>query len=218
MNGGSRGSTYVQALQGNPERPWRGVGPIQSAALAGRLSASTIRMLADEAGGPRGYLLPLPQNDGMDGSVDSLKGDIRTLTGSVALVESTLGSWNTDNAAGRRDWAKVRLGAEPPSALVEQAALASREILAACGVSPALFDAKSATGSREAWRQLLFGVVAPIGRLVEHELQAKLHPDLALTWDELLASDIQGRARVFQSLTGGGMDAGKAQEIVGFDS
>ena len=56
-------------------------------------------------------------------------------------MESTLGSWNTDNAAGRRDWAKVRLGAEPPSALVEQAALASREILAACGVSPALFDA-----------------------------------------------------------------------------
>ena len=40
----------------DPETPWRGVGPIQSARIAGRLSAETAQALADEASGPRGYI------------------------------------------------------------------------------------------------------------------------------------------------------------------
>ena len=39
---------------------WRGVGPLQSARLAGRLSAEVSSALADELAGPRGQLLPLP--------------------------------------------------------------------------------------------------------------------------------------------------------------
>ena len=38
--------------------PWRGVGPLQSAHLAGRLSAEVSTALADEFSGPRGALLP----------------------------------------------------------------------------------------------------------------------------------------------------------------
>ena len=45
-----------------PERPWRGTGPIQAAILAGRLSASTAAALADEASGPRGSFLPMPKD------------------------------------------------------------------------------------------------------------------------------------------------------------
>ena len=97
-------------------------------------------------------------------------------------------------------------------------AQATREILAACGLPPALWDAKAATAAREARRQALFGVIAPLGRLVEAELQAKLDGGMSLSWAELRASDIQGRARAFQSLTGGGMDAARAAGIVGFDA
>ena len=43
----------------DPETPWRGVGPIQSAALAGRLSAETAKALGDELSGPVGSLLPI---------------------------------------------------------------------------------------------------------------------------------------------------------------
>ena len=35
-----------------PGKPWLGVGPLQVAALAGRLSAETVKALADEAAGP----------------------------------------------------------------------------------------------------------------------------------------------------------------------
>lgn len=72
----------------DPERPWRGIGPLQAATLAGKLSAETIGMLADEASGPRGHLLPLPQVDDEDDTINELKSDIRTLNGSIATVES----------------------------------------------------------------------------------------------------------------------------------
>ena len=45
-------------LQSDPEQPWKGVAPLASAAIAGRLSAETMQALADEASGPRGMLLP----------------------------------------------------------------------------------------------------------------------------------------------------------------
>ena len=53
--------------------------------------------------------------------------------------------------------------------------------------------------------------VAPVGRAVAAELALKLEaPDLAFNWSGLMAADMASKARVFQALTGGGMDAGAA--------
>ena len=46
--------------------------------------------------------------------------------------------------------------------------------------------------SREAWRLALFGVLSPLGRLVEAELQEKLEDTVTLSWQELRASDLSG--------------------------
>ena len=59
------------------------------------------------------------------------------------------------------------------------------------------------------------GVVAPLGRIVQHELQAKLEAQVKLGWEELRASDLSGRARAFQSMVGGGMDAERAASLAG---
>ena len=48
----------------DPERPWCGIGPLQAAALAGRLSANVSKALADESGTTTGYVLPLPVDGG----------------------------------------------------------------------------------------------------------------------------------------------------------
>lgn len=93
--------------------------------------------------------------------------------------------------------------------------IASNEVLSACGVSPAPFDAKAGAASREAYRQLLHATIAPIGRIVVAELRAKLGPAVNLRFDPLFAGDIQGRARAFLSLVGGGMDASKAAALSG---
>ena len=192
-------------------RPWRGIGPLQAAALAGKLSAETTAALADESSGPRGGLIPVP-TDGEDDTVAKLRQDIGNMRGQYALVES--GDWG-NVGGGAAQWQPARLGASPPAALVELAKTATAEIYAACGVNPAVFTDSLGTAAREAYRQVLFGLIAPLGRIVSAELTAKLESPVALTWDELRAADISGRARAFQSLVGAGMALDRAAALSG---
>ena len=198
----------------DPERPWRGYGPLQVAQLGGRLSSETVAALADESSGPRGQLLPLPMA-GDDPSVDLLKSDLKRLKGQLATVETQQSM--APGAAGSNDgWIARRIGADPPTALVQLHEIATREVLACSGVPPVLFASNpNGTAGREAWRQLLFATVAPLGRLVVAELALKLEGDISLAWDELRASDIASRARAFQSMVGAGMDPGKAAGLAG---
>ena len=110
----------------------------------------------------------------------------------------------------------VRLGADPPSALVELHARATQEVYAACGLNPSIFEAGTGTQARESYRQALFGTIAPLGRIVETELRDKLNdPGIAIDWSELRAADIASRARAFQSMVGGGMDPARAAALSG---
>ena len=68
-------------------RPWRGNGPLEIAALAGRLSAETANQLGSESSGPVGRLLGIPK-DGDDSTVEQLKNDIRDAAGRTALLET----------------------------------------------------------------------------------------------------------------------------------
>ena len=202
--------------QVDPEQPWRGVSPLASAALAGRLSAETMQALADEASGPRGMLLPIPI-DGADPTITTLKADIRALRGKIALVESTSSGWAADGVQQRpkSDWETRRLGAAPGAALIQQAELASREIYAACGIPLALVDESEGTGQREGFRRLMHATITPLARIVAEELSAKFETDIGLSFDGLFAADLSGRARAFQSLVNGGMDTTKAASLAG---
>ena len=96
----------------------------------------------------------------------------------------------------------------------KQLELSSREIWAAVGFNSSLFGGNQAAAVREAWRLALFGVLSPLGRLVQTELRGKLG-DVTLDWSELRASDLSGRARAFQSMVGGGMPVADAVAIAG---
>ena len=109
-----------------------------------------------------------------------------------------------------------RLGAEPPTALVELFRLSREDVLSACGINPSLVMDAQGTAQREAYRQFLFGTVAPLGRMVASELSAKLDTPVVLDWDELRASDIAGRARAFGVMVStGGMDIERAAGLSG---
>ena len=96
----------------------------------------------------------------------------------------------------------------------KQLELSSREVWAAVGFNSSLFGGNQAAAVREAWRLALFGVLSPLGRLVQTELRGKLG-DVTLDWSELRASDLSGRARAFQSMVGAGIDVSKAAGLAG---
>ena len=211
----SEGMVHIK-YQSDPDQPWRGVSPLSSAALAGRLSAETMMALADEASGPRGMLLPTPV-DGNDPTIAALKADLKSLRGKVALVESTSSGWAADGSQSRPkgDWESRRLGAAPGASLIEQASLASREVYAACGIPLSLVDKSEGTGQREGFRRLMHATIDPLARIVAEELSVKFETDIGLSFDGLFAADLAGRARAFQSLVGGGMDVAKAAALAG---
>ena len=202
--------------QVDTERPWRGVSPLSSAAITGRLSAETMQALADEVSGLRGMLLPVPF-DGADPSVIALKADIRSLKGKLALVESQSAGWAADGTQTRpkADWEVRRLGAAPGAPLIEQADLASREVYAACGIPLSVVTEAEGTGQREGYRRLMHSTIAPLGRIVSEELSAKFETDISLSFESLFSADLAGRARAFQSLVNGGLDPAKAASLAG---
>ena len=87
--------------------PGPGADPIQVAALAGRLSAETVKALGDEASGPTGRLLGIPV-DGQDDTVNGLQADILNAKGKVALLET--GDWG-NSGESKVDLKTERFGA-----------------------------------------------------------------------------------------------------------
>ncbi len=196
-----------------PEAPWRGLSPLQVASLSRRLSAELAGALADEASGPRGAFLPVPI-DGSDPTLAGMKTGIAKAKGDLLLTEA--GDWDrAGGGAGSGAWTPRRFGAAPPEALVKLHEQVSREVLAACGIPPALVDVTAAAAAREAFRQLLFGTVAPLGKAVAGELSRKLDAEIELGWSELRAADIVSRARGFQSMVQSGMEPAKAAALAG---
>ena len=209
------------------EEPWRGRGPLSGASLTGRVLAETELALGDEAAGPRGNLIPVPDDPDAGGEDDpddpdstaALRATITGLKGKTALVPTTSGGWgDADEAPGRGavDWAVRRLGAAPGAPLVSLRDGAAMAILAACGVPVELVSGGDGTALREAWRRFLHSTVQPLAGVVAVELARKLDtPGLALSFEGLFASDLSGRARAFQSLVGGGMEPARAAGLAG---
>ena len=191
-------------------RPWRGQGPLDIATIAGRLSAATADALANESSGPVGSILLTPK-DGDSATMQGLLSEVGSARGALLMLES--GDWGNTGAAPM-DGTAQRFGATPPPGLVSLQNTATSEVISACGFNPSLFQTGPAAAIREAWRLALFGVLSPLGKLVQAELRAKLG-DVTLDWQELRASDLSGRARAFQSMVGGGMAVADAVSVSG---
>ena len=180
--------------------------------------------MSEEAGASTGRVLPFPDTgeDAGDGAgpLATLRADLAALKGKTALVPSMATGWGEGRAgAPLADWKAHRIGADPPAALVSLRGDAERAILAACGLQPELaYGGGQAAALREAYRQFVHLSIAPVGKAVAAELALKLDtPDLAFDWSGLMAADVASKARAFQALTGGGMDAGAAAAAAGLE-
>ena len=89
-------------------------------------------------------------------------------------------------------------------------------VMAAVGISAAIFRAKDAASAVASYRHFAHSVVSPLGRLVQMELQAKLDsPDLALDFADLRAADVNSRANSFKKLVEAGIETEKALAMSG---
>ena len=205
----------------DPARPWRGRSPVEFAAITSGLAANAEQRLREEAGGPVGHILPVPQGpsdpDSDDDPFAGLSADLSKAKGGTILTETTSAGFGEGRgSAPNQDWVAKRFGAAPPAALVELRNASASAVLDACGIPSALTaSGGDGAGRREAWRQFLWGSVAPLARVIETEITAKLGTPVRLRFDELRASDLAGRARAFQSMVGGGMEIEKAAALAG---
>lgn len=206
----------------DPVRPWLGISPLSWARQTGQLAANLETRLAEETSAPVGSLIAIPsEHDGGDGDDETdplynLKRDLRNAKGRQLLVETTAAGWGSGKGgAPMSDWKQKRFGAEPPTVLGSLRGGASDTVLAACGLAPVLASA-SAGDRRESWRQFLHGLIQPLAALVVTELRVKLdEPALRLDFSALMASDLVGRARAFQSMVKAGIELPEAAAISG---
>lgn len=197
-------------------RPWAGIGPLAKASASGSLAGWLERRLGEEASGVVGHVLPMPEEPAK-GAFDALKEQIGKLAGRTAFVESTRAKGRyQEGQAPRHDWRPERLGADPPQTLPLLRGDVGRDILAACGIPPALAEQRSdGTAQRESFRRALHTTFAPLARRIEAELSSKLDTMITLDLADVNAADVSGRARAFQSMVGGGMDVAKAASLTG---
>ena len=205
-------------LNEDPAQPWRGRSPFAEASASARLAGAVEGTLANEAEAGSGQLIPAPIA-GMDGDdLSALRKDLREAEGKPVLVPAWEDSYQSGDAKGaaQTDWKQRRIGFQP-----DQWSVALREdladsLLSAAGVPVDLaVGGATTTARRESWRQWLHGAVDPVARILADEFRAKLEPGLSLEFGRLFASDISGRARAFQSLVGGSMDAERAAGLSG---
>lgn len=199
-----------------PEQPWVGVSPLSASETTRQLLRQLEAKLSEEIATTVGQIIPVPSTQ--QTQTAGLQAQLRELKGKIVLVPSTSSGWGEGRqSAPPRDWQKTRLGADPPTALMDLRSKVTMSLAHAAGIPTAVLAGDSDVGSREAWRQFLHGTIAPLGEIIEEELRMKLDPDITLDFENLFASDVQGRARAFGSLIQAGMPMAQAAMYTGFN-
>ena len=203
------------------QQPWRGISPLAWCKSTANLAGSLESLLANEAAGPSGYFLPIPQDPGDDADPDTdplapLKAQIAAGKGRPVIVESVKSMSESRAVSPDRDWQQSRYGASPPNTLDPLRTNAGMSVLSACGVPVSLASDADGTSQRESWRRFAMGSVAPLLRIVASELARKLDsPGLRFDLGDLWAHDQAGRAQAFAKLVGAGMSLADAAAASG---
>jgi len=204
-----------------PRRPWQGLPPTAYARSTGALLANLEQRLGQEAGGPTGHVIPVPEAGvpDADSGHDPLaiyREQIGKLNGKIALVETTSGGFGEGmSGAPRTDWKPQRLGAQPPAPAVELRSEAAASVLAACGVPLALVTDADGTAQREAYRRFAMAALEPVAAILARELAEKLDTPVQLDFRALWAHDMAGRAQAFEKPTSAGVERAPALALAG---
>ena len=197
----------------DPDYPWRGVAPLQRAAVSSQLARMVEDALVAEMRQPTKALIPLPQGGNVD--TNTLRNDIQNRAYQIAFPTTTAGGFGGGrSSAPLTDWKPHRLKPMPDEALVELADRATARVVAALGAHPAIMGGGGGNGSvdREASRQMRKQIMQPMARLIEENAWRVFGERIRIWWepgvDALLV-----KARTADALTKMGVDPQAALQL-----
>ena len=196
--------------------PARGVSPLAYASLTGALGANLEQSLGFEAGGAVARLIAMPEGHQ---SPEGLADAIKTARGRTLLPETVAGGWGDKETAPRKDFVPARLGADPPSALVNLRQHVESSVLACFGVGAPLGPSglNDGTAAREAARRLWTLTIQPLAAVIAEELSRVLERPVALEYGRPSGmADLAARARALGALAKAGVDVPDAMVLTGW--
>ena len=201
--------------------PWRGRSPLHRARATAALAARIESAMEREASVPAKRIQSYPVTaDQAEKIREAIQSNAAALRGPIAHFIAA--STNKDKQPNDHYRPAIQ-GPAPDQVLEALRTQTGRDLAAAYGISPTLFAAQGdGSGQREAWRRFWAGTVAPVGRMIQTELQVKLDPASMVTFDALRASDEDGRSRAvarraaaFKTLQDAGLPRERALEMAG---
>ena len=195
----------------NALTPWNGQAPMAEGRHTSALASTLEERLAQEASGPVGSLIWAHDERSKDQQRTQLE-PLNTLRGRMVSRKAGMVADKRDAQSGYRPF---RVGADIPAGNIELRRDVQASILAAFGVPQAMLGISGGSDAREGYRRFLHATMQPLGSIVALELQRKIDPAATVDFSALMAGDISGRARAFQSMVGAGMEVEKAAALAG---
>ena len=196
-----------------PSSPHHGRSPFTIALATARTAWKAERAASGELEVPSTRIVPIGGTSKQLGEIAEEIGK-----GPKAGKRITIVGTPQDGLGGvqPRQWHGIEIKPDPTTGFNGLRSGAALDLLAAAGIPPGLIVATTdGTAQRESYRRFLHTVVLPWGKIVEGELSMKMGGDVRLSFDGLMASDLSGRARAFQSMVNGGMDVSRAAALAG---
>ena len=179
--------------------------------LAGRVE----KLLVGEAK-RGGHVLPLPR---VTEAEDSLKADLKNLSGGLAVVETSSAGFGEGRvAAPSGDYKQQRIGFDPPDSHINLRGQLFEHVVAACGVPITLIKPSDGSSQRESYRRWVLTAVWPvdIAKPIEEELSAqKLETEISLDLSALSSWDKAAHTRGIKLLVDAGLSLAQAFEVLG---
>jgi len=194
-------------------RHWEGRSPLENCPATAGLAALIEQSLKREARMPVTRLVATGAVSASQYE-DARKG---LKKGGIMLARA-VGTYDT----GRRPAQEVgKLGPGAEATTLNLRNQAGIDILNAYGIPAILLEGTSGdSGQREAWRRFGATFCNSVGRIIEAELRAKLHPDAMLNFDRLRYQDTDGQSRAIgrrasavKTLVDAGVSLERALEI-----
>lgn len=206
------------AINADRSRPWEGRSPAflcsDTVTLDAALDAGATSLhAADYLGAEMLFAPARTPAEHKQALQESLFRSLKEGPGKILIGENSGGANNAVD-----EWKKIDLTPDSRKGLVhELVPITKARIEAAYGVPPLLLNPQAGAASlREAMRAFNFQTLAPLARMLQAEIRAKIAPDAVVDTNDYLAVDAAGRARAIKSYTDTGIPLNVAAAMVGF--